>query len=305
MSNLILTACRPIQVPLTAKCVLLALADRADELGRCWPSLEDLEQHTCASRRSVMEALKQLEHCRAIAVDRSRRNHVYTVTPALFEPSEKLISTRTAARKLAMTQANAAPFDPATGANAAPFGLPKEADAAPVESSTGADAASSGADAAPEQVQMPPPMVQMPHPKHQEASTEASIKQQRVDKNDFDLTAQIGETPKRSKAAGFDAGEIELPAWLGREDWAMWVRDRKGRKKPITADAARLQIQSLDKLRSLGHSPAAVIQHAIASGYQGLYPPPKSSRPDSGRAFAHRGTDQRNYEEDFDGKTIT
>ncbi len=45
----------------TAKLVLLALADHADEEGRCWPSLGRLEQMTGLNRSTITRALSSLD----------------------------------------------------------------------------------------------------------------------------------------------------------------------------------------------------------------------------------------------------
>lgn len=79
----------------------------------------------------------------------------------------------------------------------------------------------------------------------------------------------------RKRATSFDASLIELPQWLDVVLWAEWVAERRARGKPITERAAREQIKALDEYRGMGHSPERTIRHAIASGNQGLYPPPK------------------------------
>ena len=76
----------------------------------------------------------------------------------------------------------------------------------------------------------------------------------------------------RSRGKAFDACGIELPSWLGQEDWQAWVADRKDRGKPITKQAAVLQVKQLEKYRCQGFSPHDVIAHSIAGGYQGLFP---------------------------------
>lgn len=80
---------------------------------------------------------------------------------------------------------------------------------------------------------------------------------------------------KRKKASNstFDPAAIELPDWLDTELWQRWCADKKRRRKPITPDAAKLQIKHLAEYREQGHTPQAVIEHSIASGYQSLYPP--------------------------------
>lgn len=79
----------------------------------------------------------------------------------------------------------------------------------------------------------------------------------------------------RKRGAGFDAAGIELPDWLDRDLWGEWVADRRERGKVITERAAAQQLKSLDEYRCAGHSPERTIRHAIASGNQGLYPPPR------------------------------
>lgn len=81
------------------------------------------------------------------------------------------------------------------------------------------------------------------------------------------------EEGKRKRSPSFDAAEIDLPDWLDREAWASWCADRKKRGKPITERAAVLQVKQLGEHLAGGHLPEAVIEHSIASGYQGLFAP--------------------------------
>lgn len=50
-----------VQTAPTAKSVLVALADHADETGLCWPSLARLRLFTCLSERAIRNALRDLE----------------------------------------------------------------------------------------------------------------------------------------------------------------------------------------------------------------------------------------------------
>lgn len=85
----------------------------------------------------------------------------------------------------------------------------------------------------------------------------------------------IKEKGARKRASGFDAEGVELPPWLPRELWTAWVKDRKARGKPITEAGAAEQLKTLADYRDIGHDPERVIRHAIASGHQGLFPPPR------------------------------
>jgi len=80
-------------------------------------------------------------------------------------------------------------------------------------------------------------------------------------------TRGVSKKPKR-----FDPAAIELPDWLDRDAWVMWVKDRSKRGKPVTEKAAELQVAQLAEYLGQGHLPEAVIAHSIAGGFQGLYP---------------------------------
>lgn len=90
-------------------------------------------------------------------------------------------------------------------------------------------------------------------------------------------TKEHPPTP-RKRGNGFDASAIELPDWLDREDWQSWVADRKDRKKPVTEEGAKRQLQQLAAYLAEGHQPSDVIANSIAGGYQGLFPPRAQAR---------------------------
>lgn len=66
--------------------------------------------------------------------------------------------------------------------------------------------------------------------------------------------------------------EVELPCWMPFDVWKEYVAYRKQIRKPMTPHAERLNLTKLDGLRSQGYDPIAVINGAIANGWQGLYP---------------------------------
>ena len=77
----------------------------------------------------------------------------------------------------------------------------------------------------------------------------------------------------RKRTPGFDATQAPLPDWLDRAAWHRWCKDRLARKKPITEEAARLQLGKLAQYRESGVAPEAVLAHAVESGHQGFYLP--------------------------------
>ncbi|WP_454676657.1 hypothetical protein [Achromobacter marplatensis] len=102
---------------------------------------------------------------------------------------------------------------------------------------------------------------------------------------DKDKDKEEKQTPPnpRKRGNGFDASAIELPDWLDRDDWQSWVADRKDRKKPVTEEGAKRQLQQLADYRAEGHQPAAVIANSIAGSYLGLFPPKAQARASPAR----------------------
>lgn len=89
MSNAITAACRKLQMPPTAKAVLMAMADYADDAGMSWPSIAGLCEYTCFGKTAVIEAIKHLESLGVVVADRTNRYRTtYIVRPSHFPKSE-------------------------------------------------------------------------------------------------------------------------------------------------------------------------------------------------------------------------
>ena len=85
MSNRLTDACRPLQMPPTAKSVLMCLADYADDQGGCWPSIDKITEFTCFGRTAVIEAIKWLESSRVVLANRANGRHTtYRIQPDQF-----------------------------------------------------------------------------------------------------------------------------------------------------------------------------------------------------------------------------
>lgn len=95
----------------------------------------------------------------------------------------------------------------------------------------------------------------------------------------------------RKRASAFDPASIELPEWIEPEDWQRWCADRAVRRKPVTEQGAAAQLRQLDGYRRQGHSPASVIEHSIAGGFQGLYPPDKAKTAKPAMTTADRNAE--------------
>jgi DNA-binding transcriptional regulator YhcF (GntR family) len=74
--------CWPLQLPPTAKAVLISMADFANEAGECWPSVATIAERTCLVSRSVIRAIKDLEAYGVVRAARSNGRHTsYLITP--------------------------------------------------------------------------------------------------------------------------------------------------------------------------------------------------------------------------------
>lgn len=129
-----------------------------------------------------------------------------------------------------------------------------------------------------------------PNPNPEETGSKAN----QEPRNKKQETEEHPPTP-RKRGNGFDASAIDLPDWLDREDWQSWVADRKARKKPVTEEGAKRQLQQLADYRAEGHPPRAVIANSIAGGYQGLFPPRTTNRTNPNGASAHGNFAQQDY----------
>lgn len=86
MSTIIMSLCWPLQMPPTAKAVLVSLADNANDQGHCWPSIATIAERTCFSERAIQNAIKWLEDARALTADRSNGRHTtYIVHPQSYQ----------------------------------------------------------------------------------------------------------------------------------------------------------------------------------------------------------------------------
>lgn len=74
------TLCRPVQMSLPRKAVLMCLADRADDSGMAWPSVAGIAEWTCAGRTTVIEAVAWLEQNGFVSIVKSRgRNNKFVL----------------------------------------------------------------------------------------------------------------------------------------------------------------------------------------------------------------------------------
>ena len=297
-----MSACRPLQMPPTAKSVLMAMADYSDDGGECWPSIYTLCRDTCFSERAIHGAIKWLEAAGLVTADRSNGRHTrYVLTPANLVSREechyvyRINVAGTGEFYVGLRSCFGSPdADEYMGSGAALKGfdasrLTKEVlsihasreDAAIAETmairlamesanclnkkvSSPANAlANPRSRCAPQQVRPAGDAVEPPQEMQQPP--------QQVQSPPQELRSNRKEPSRTTKATTKRVVTIELPEWLPRETWNDWADHRKKIKSAMTPRAAELSIEKLAEYREQGFSPGRVINNAIERGWRGLF----------------------------------
>lgn len=90
---------------------------------------------------------------------------------------------------------------------------------------------------------------------------------------------QKGTQPRAKRAKV----SVHLPDWMPEKSWQDWLDHRAAMKAPFTQRAAELSITVLDRLRSEGHDPVAVIDQSVLRGWTGLFPIRAQQGPHGGQ----------------------
>ncbi len=81
---------------------------------------------------------------------------------------------------------------------------------------------------------------------------------------------QVSTSKARSKTTR-ESASPPAPEWLPPDVWQKWREHRKAMRAPMTLHAEHLAIQTLSKLRDMGHDPVSVIAVSIERGWKGLF----------------------------------
>lgn len=73
-----------------------------------------------------------------------------------------------------------------------------------------------------------------------------------------------------------------LPDWIPPDAWSGYVDMRKARGKPLTKNAVHLAVRELEKLKSEGNDPRAVLEQSTMNSWQGLFPVKSAGRGTNG-----------------------
>lgn len=205
----------------TAKSVLVALANQADQTGRCWPSIDYLMERTEIGRRAMIGNLAFLEEKGFIkkvvrgGTGSGRKSNVYTLN------MQRAADAHSPPKVQEMHKGQCADNDTKKGGN----------------------------------------VQQM----HQQCAADApkQSKNNQLKKNN-------------QKTIGDQEPVIEVPDFIDGDLLLDWIQHRKEMRKPLTQTAQKRLVSRLEKLRDQGHDPNACIEHSMANGYQGIFPPGKT-----------------------------
>jgi hypothetical protein len=89
---------------------------------------------------------------------------------------------------------------------------------------------------------------------------------------DQDLKKQKKPARQGSPSVSEKEEEVILPDWLPKEQWKAWLDVRKKIKAPNTPRALKLALAELERLKSQGYAPAAVLDQATVKGWKFPYP---------------------------------
>lgn len=242
--------CQPVQIDSTAKNVLMALANRSDDQGVCWPGIPDLCSTTCYSRTAVIEAVKRLAADVLVVIEkshgRSNRFEIQLDTIAEKWPAKK--------RGGEATEKAEGPAQPVRQTNgyATHTGTP----AGPVRQPD-----STSPPDAPPPVRQPDLPVRQPDPNHKEPTEEPSKNRK----------AKVAKPLNNIR-------DNMLPEWLPADAWQSYVGMRVSIKSPMTINAQQMLIAKLGRFHAEGHNVRDLIEEAVVGNWKSVYIPTQDSK---------------------------
>jgi hypothetical protein len=119
-----------------------------------------------------------------------------------------------------------------------------------------------------------------------------SQEQEQEQEQEHEQAQEQSATPKKIRAVETVKTSLELPDWIPEDAWNGFVAMRKKIKAPLTDDAVRLAIGTLEKLMQEGHRPRAVLEQSTLNSWRGLFELKTGQRSgndaDSRQAFNER-----------------
>lgn len=224
----------------SAKFVLVAMANHADQDMRCWPSTAHLASQTSQDRKTVIANIARLRELGYLEDTGERRGHTKSVvvfrlcTPKNGTASERQNNAESAASDTENGTAKHDQNRDSLAGEAVPF--------------------------------FPTSSTVFPHKLSQ-------ISPQAVPKTGHGTIKNHQEPSRNHKTYA-----RELPDWLPLEAWTGYLEMRKAKKKPPTDRALDLLLVDLGKFRAEGHDVGAILDASTVNGWTGVYAPKPQSQ---------------------------
>ena len=228
----------------TNKLVLLALADCADDAGKCWPSVATLAAKCCLSKRSVLRAIDALENDGFVSPQKTAgKQSVYLIRVSgdrCQSVTSDTVSWVTPCQPMDRVIHNRCQSD--TGDNLSLV----------TESHHTGDTVS-------------------PHRCQSVTSTGDTVSPVSILDSKPSSKPSINHHKPPTRVREQSSAKLVLPDWLPEATWNEFVAHRKAIKKPMTNLAESKTIKELDRLRAAGNDPVAVIEQSILRGWAGVF----------------------------------
>lgn len=245
-----------LELPPTSKYVLVAVADHADETGRCWPSPSHIVAKTGLSERSVRYALRGLKAAKIIIEGASRGRsldlRLSLETTEVTDEMRDVIQAESLVRNAKSK---------ASGEGETGTACRKPAPRAATQPAPRA----ANRHHVPHNRHHVPPYRTIKN--HQEPSippiAPSSTPVVRMVKDERDMTFRSADGSETIRVPDF----VPLEAWNGY----LQMRDKK--KKTPTARAVRLVIRDLEKFHVAGHDVGAILDKSTVNAWTDVYEP--------------------------------
>ncbi len=250
-------------IPTTARFVLVALADFADDEGRAWPSVAAICEKTGIKNRAVRYAIESLEAAGLLSRhDSGRRSPGYVLNEEIEFSGE--FSVRRAETEKPAPRATKGKDEAGTKCLKSGTSCHTEVASGATEVAPRAIEVASGAkkvarDAAPKNHQEPPRTINEPLP----------------------LKAPLVKSDP--------AGAVTIPDWIPTEPWNGFLEARKAKRVKTSDRAVKLLIAELGRLRAIGEDPGEVLDQSTMRGWTGVFPVKNRLAPSASQKNSNGG----------------
>lgn len=221
----------------TRKLVLLSIADRADEVHRCYPSIARLVQDTGLDRETIMEAIQDMESAGLMVV--TRRGGSSSIYQLVGVP-DRNGDDKTGRLK-------------STNQSVKPDRLEAPDQSGKSDRSENPD--------------------QSGKPDNTSRKNPTPTSRKNPTHNLPTESTKNLEPPLPPLKPKFDPLLVLLPDCLLPDQWRRWVEYRRSIKKPLSLPTTEAQLRQLVEWHQAGHDPNEILAASVRNSWQGIFKP--------------------------------